>query len=112
MSPAALPRHSEEAVCDADIVILATPIMTFESYFKDIRPFLKSGCIVTDVGSTKVLVHRWAEKYLPKTVFFVGSHPIAGSEKRGVEFARDDLLTLARCIITHTGKTTRTLWDY
>ena len=52
----------EEAITNADIVILATPIMTFEGYFKDIRPFLKPGCIVTDVGSTKSLVHRWADK--------------------------------------------------
>jgi prephenate dehydrogenase len=97
----------EEAVTNADIVILATPIMTFESYFKDIRPFLRPGCVVTDVGSTKSLVHRWADKNLPKSVFFVGSHPIAGSEKRGVEFARDDLLISARCIVTQTAKTNR-----
>jgi prephenate dehydrogenase len=97
----------EEAISNADIVILATPIMTFEGYFKDIRPFLKPGCIVTDVGSTKSLVHRWADKNLPKSIFFVGSHPIAGSEKRGVEFARDDLLTSARCIVTQTVKTNK-----
>ncbi|MBN2511537.1 MAG: prephenate dehydrogenase/arogenate dehydrogenase family protein [Sedimentisphaerales bacterium] len=95
----------EEAVHNADIVILATPILTFETYFKSIAPFLKSGAIVTDVGSTKHLVHQWANKNLPRTVFYVGSHPIAGSEKRGVEYARDDLLTSARCILTHTART-------
>ncbi|MGH2271684.1 prephenate dehydrogenase [Anaerohalosphaeraceae bacterium U12dextr] len=95
----------EEAVCDADIVILATPILTFETYFGQIAPFLKPGAIVTDVGSTKALVHQWADKNLPRNVYYVGSHPIAGSEKRGVEYARDDLLTSARCILTHTVKT-------
>lgn len=95
----------EGAVSNADIVILATPIMTFEGYFKAISSHLKTGCVVTDVGSTKSLVHRWAEKRLPKSIFFAGSHPIAGSEKRGVEFARDDLLTSARCIVTKTAKT-------
>ncbi len=95
----------EEAVCHADIVILATPILTFETYFGEIAPFLKPGAIVTDVGSTKRLVHRWADKKLPRNVYYVGSHPIAGSEKRGVEYARDDLLTSARCILTHTAKT-------
>jgi prephenate dehydrogenase len=89
-----------EAVQNADIVILATPILTFEDYFIKMAPCLKEGCIVTDVGSTKTLPHRWAAKHLPKGVFYVGSHPIAGSEKRGVEFARDDLLTNARCILT------------
>jgi prephenate dehydrogenase len=97
----------EEAVCDADMVILATPVMTFEAYFRQIAPFLKKGCIVTDVGSTKTLVHKWAQKNLQKEVYFVGSHPIAGSEKRGIEFARDDLLTSARCILTQTPKTNK-----
>jgi prephenate dehydrogenase len=90
----------EQAVDAADMVILATPIQTFESYFKEMAPHLKAGCIVTDVGSTKTLPHRWANKHLPKEVCYVGSHPIAGSEKRGVEYARDDLLENARCILT------------
>ena len=81
----------EQAVAGADLVILATPIQTFEDYFKQMAPHLKDGCIVTDVGSTKTLPHQWAATHLPKGVY-VGSHPIAGSEKRGVEFARDDLL--------------------
>lgn len=97
----------QEAVADADIVILATPILTFDAYFCQIAPFLKPGCIVTDVGSTKTFVHQWAKKSLPKGVFFVGSHPIAGSEKRGVEYARDDLLSTARCILTRTPSTNR-----
>lgn len=90
----------EQAVDAADMVILATPIQTFKDYFKEMAPYLKSGCIVTDVGSTKTLPHRWAAVHLPKEVWYVGSHPIAGSEKRGVEYARDDLLTNARCILT------------
>ncbi len=88
------------SVADADIVILATPICTFEDTFKTIGPALKKGCIVTDVGSTKLLPHKWAKKTLPKYVNYVGSHPIAGSEQRGVEFGRDDLFDGAACIIT------------
>jgi prephenate dehydrogenase len=67
------------------MVILATPIQTFEDYFRQIGPNLKDGCIVTDVGSTKTLPHQWAQKRLPESVYYVGSHPIAGSEKRGLE---------------------------
>ena len=89
------------SLSDADIVILATPIYTFEKIFSDIADALPNGCIVTDVGSTKVLPHRWAKK-LPKTVRYVGSHPIAGSEQRGIEFARDDLFDRAACILTAT----------
>jgi len=95
------------SVAEADIVILATPICTFERDFGEIRDALPAGCIVTDVGSTKGLVHRWAERVLPKNVYYVGSHPIAGSEQRGVEFARDDLFEGAICILTTTPGTNR-----
>ncbi len=96
-----------ESVSGADLVILATPIRTFEEIFSTIGDVLPRGCIVTDVGSTKVLAHRWADKRLPKTVHYVGSHPIAGSEQRGVEFARDDLFDRATCILTTTKKSSR-----
>ena len=95
------------SVSGADLVILATPICTFENILNEISDALPSGCIVTDVGSTKVLPHRWAAKKLPKAVHYVGSHPIAGSEQRGVEFARDDLFDQAMCIITTAEKTDR-----
>ena len=94
-----------QSVAGADVVILATPVHTFEEVFRAIADALPAGCIVTDVGSTKVLPHRWAAKRLPKSVYYVGSHPIAGSEQRGVEFARDDLFDRAVCILTKTKKT-------
>jgi prephenate dehydrogenase len=92
-------------VTGADVVILATPIFTFEEIFRAITSSLPAGCIVTDVGSAKVLPHRWAAKHLPKSVHYVGSHPIAGSEQRGVEYARDDLFERAMCILTATKAT-------
>ena len=97
----------KSSVSEADLVILATPIVTFEKIFSEIADVLPNGCIVTDVGSTKVLPHRWAARKLPKSVHYVGSHPIAGSEQRGIEFARDDLFDGAMCILTTTKKTNR-----
>jgi prephenate dehydrogenase len=97
----------KRSVSQADLVIVATPICTFEDVFREIADALPKGCIVTDVGSTKVLAHRWASKELPDTVHYVGSHPIAGSEQRGVEFARDDLFDGAMCILTTTKKSSR-----
>jgi len=93
------------AVAGADVVILATPIRTFREIMAAIAGSLPKGCIVTDVGSTKGLPHRWAAEVLPGHVRYVGSHPIAGSEKRGVEFARDDLLYGADCVVTRTAST-------
>ena len=98
----------KQSVIGSDIVILATPISTFEEIFIAISDSLKRGCIVTDVGSTKVLPHRWAAKLLPKNVHYVGSHPIAGSEQRGIEFARDDLFSHSTCVVTTTKKSSRT----
>jgi prephenate dehydrogenase len=95
------------AVRRADLVILATPIFTFERYFADMSGDLSAGCIVTDVGSTKVMPHQWAEERLDKRAFYVGSHPVAGSEQRGVEFARDDLFYQTHCILTTTATTSR-----
>src|SRR4030043_616761 len=94
-----------QSVSDSDLVILATPLCTFENIFDEIADALPDGCIVTDVGSTKVLPHLWAARKLPNKVHYVGSHPIAGSEQRGVEFARDDLFEKALCIITKSKKT-------
>ena len=108
----------KSSVAEADLVILATPICTFEEIFGEIADMLPNGCIVTDVGSTKVLPHRWAARALPKVVHYVGSHPIAGSEQRGLEFARDDLFDRAICILTtakrsdhRTEQTLRQFWS-
>ena len=96
-----------QSVSNSDLVILATPLCTFENIFSQIADSLPSGCIVTDVGSAKVFPHNWAVNKLPKNVHYVGSHPIVGSEQRGVEFARDDLFDRAVCILTTTEKTNR-----
>jgi prephenate dehydrogenase len=97
----------KSSVSQADIVVLATPIFTFEEILGQIAGVLSRGCVVTDVGSTKVLVHQWAAGMLAKGVHYVGSHPIAGSEQRGVEFARDDFFEGALCILTATKKSSR-----
>jgi len=96
-----LPR----AVRGADWVILCTPVGLFSQILHQLAPHLAQGAIVTDVGSTKRSVIETAQKILPKWVRFVGSHPMAGSEKRGIEFARADLFRGATCILTPTPDT-------
>ena len=94
-----------KAVEGADLVILCTPVGVFEGLIGEMVKVLKPGAVVTDVGSTKRAVVAVAERELPEGVHFVGSHPMAGSEKRGVEFARADLFQNALCIVTPTAKT-------
>ena len=88
------------AVRDADLVVLCTPVGTFGRILDVIGPALAPNAVVTDVGSTKASVVRAARTSVPHSARFVGSHPMAGSEKRGVEFARADLLNGALCIVT------------
>jgi prephenate dehydrogenase len=92
------------AVEGADLVILCTPVGIFEPLLREIAPALRAGSIVTDVGSTKRSVCRIAEQILPSGIHFVGSHPMAGSEKRGVEAAFAELYRGALCITTPTPK--------
>lgn len=94
-----------DAVAGADLVILCTPVGLFDEILRSIGPALAPGAIVTDVGSTKRSVVRLAQEILPSGVHFVGSHPMAGSEKRGVEFAKADLFKNALCITTPTART-------
>lgn len=93
------------AAAGAEVVILAVPIGQFDAMLSSLAEVISPGTIVTDVGSTKRQVCRLAAKRLPKGVTFVGSHPMAGSEKRGVEFARSDLCLGATCIVTPERRT-------
>ena len=106
-----------EAVAATDLVILATPVGAFEKHMRSVAERLRPGAIVTDVGSTKVSVVRAAHRLLGAGRF-CGSHPMAGSERKGPGFARADLFHGATCILTPTHVTppevaekVRTLWQ-
>lgn len=94
-----------KSVAGSDLVILCTPVGVLTDLVGQIGKNLSDAAIVTDVGSTKASVVHAAETLLPKAARFVGSHPMAGSEKRGVEFARADLFRHAMCILTPTERT-------
>ena len=79
------------AVNGAKVVVLATPIRTMEEILKLIATELEDGCVVTDTGSTKATVLKWAEEHLPSKVSFVGGHPMAGKEASGPDAAQADL---------------------
>ena len=89
----------------ADLVVIATPVCLIPAVAKEISHSLKKGCIVTDVGSTKSEIVGLLERVFPKGVDFVGSHPLAGSEKRGISFAQDYLLKGSIVIMTKTKNT-------
>lgn len=96
---------ARECVDKSDLVILATPVGAFETILRDIQPHLRSDALVTDVGSTKQEVVCVAERVLGAGGAFVGSHPMAGTEKKGPRFSDPDLLPGAMCILTPTAAT-------
>ena len=97
------------AVWDADLVILCSPLGQMRPLAERMLPALKPGAIVTDVGSVKSGVVRELESLIAKSgAHFVGSHPMAGAEKTGVNAARADLFVNAVCVVTPTKKTNRT----
>jgi len=81
----------KDAVSQAELIIIATPVLTVKEIFTEIAPHLPSRCIVTDTGSTKAQVMKWADEMLPPTVNFIGGHPMAGRESYGIQAAQADL---------------------
>ncbi|MDH3346391.1 MAG: prephenate dehydrogenase, partial [Kiritimatiellaceae bacterium] len=81
-----------DAVRESDIVVVCVPIWTIAQLSKQIIPVLKPGAVVTDVGSTKSELLKTMEPLFKKSeAHFVGSHPIAGSEKTGLDAGNPDL---------------------
>jgi len=97
--------NHQEAVKGADLVVLATPVGQFVEIAKDISVSLKPGSVLTDVGSVKGSLVWRIEELVPDGVSFVGCHPIAGSERSGIDYASGDLFEGAPVVLTPTGDT-------
>ncbi len=95
----------DDAVIDADLVVIATPISRIIDVVQHIKEHLKKGAIVTDVGSAKEKIVNEVNNIIPQDIIFIGGHPMAGSENEGVLSARPDLFKNAFYILTPTEKT-------
>ena len=73
----------ENAINDADLIILSIPVGSMSNVAKLISSYLKEGAIITDTGSTKQSVIKDIQPNLPKNVHFIPSHPLAGTEYSG-----------------------------
>lgn len=72
-----------QGAAEADIIIICTPLKAYSGVIEEIKPYLKPGCIISDVGSTKQPVMQ-AFQELPPQVWGVGGHPMAGAEVKGI----------------------------
>jgi prephenate dehydrogenase len=89
---------------DSDLIIIATPLSSYENVILKIKNSLKNGTILTDVGSVKEGVISLVEKAIPKDVSWIPSHPIAGTEESGPEAGFSELFKNRWCILTPSKK--------
>jgi cyclohexadieny/prephenate dehydrogenase len=91
-----------EAVNDADLVILAVPVGAMGAIMAEIAPALKSGAVVSDVGSVKKDIFASVLPHLPENVEFIGAHPMAGTEHSGPKSGFAELFDNRWCLIVPT----------
>ena len=89
----------KDAVLHTDVVVLATPIRAILTQLERVAPHVKPDAIVTDVGSVKRPIVDQASDVLPSGSTFIGGHPMAGSERRGIEHADAMLFENATYVI-------------
>ena len=91
----------KEAVSNADIVVIATPVGSFKEILSEIKPFLTGKIVITDVGSTKTNIALMVSQTLGEhSNSFIPAHPIAGKEKSGFEASESNLFNNKKVIIT------------
>ena len=91
-------------VVNADLVIIASPLSSYENIILKIKDSLKEGSILTDVGSVKGVILNLIEKHVPDNVSWIPSHPIAGTEESGPEAGFSELFNNRWCILTPSKK--------
>lgn len=96
--------YAGKACEGSDLIVFATPVGKFKAVLEEIRQSVKDGAVVTDVGSVKGDLAYALEELVPAGAFYIGSHPIAGSDKSGIKDAKPGLFNGALCVITPTEK--------
>jgi len=92
--------ETQEMTQDSDLIVIATPLSSYKEIILKIKDSLKSGAILTDVGSVKENVIDVVEENLPKNISWIPSHPIAGTEQSGPESGFSELFENRWCILT------------
>jgi len=88
----------------SDLVVIATPLSSYEDVISKIKNSLKDGVILTDVGSVKENIINLIEKNIPENISWIPSHPIAGTEESGPEAGFSELYQNKWCILTPSKK--------
>lgn len=99
-------KDMKTAVADADLIVLAVPVLTAPLLFQLLLPMIPEKCLITDVGSTKAVLVKTMNRIVAKAnktgkqLIYIGSHPMTGSEKTGVLASKDNLYEQSVCLLT------------
>jgi len=101
-----------QAVAGADLIILGTPVLAMEQVVRDMADALQPGALITDQGSTKTwLVEALTPLASEAGAQFIGSHPMCGSAKQGLESAKPEIFNGSPLILTPTSSSSPDLVD-
>ena len=89
----------DKNIIDVDFVILSTPMSEYKKIIPMLNKYIKSDCIITDIGSTKLNVLKIKNKELNKSLTWIMSHPVAGSEVSGPAYGTKNLFLNKWCIV-------------
>jgi cyclohexadieny/prephenate dehydrogenase len=92
--------ETKKMVSGSDLVIIATPLSSYEDVIIKIKDSLKNGSVLTDVGSVKENIMKLIEKKIPENISWIPSHPIAGTEESGPEAGFSELFKNRWCILS------------
>ena len=89
----------DNKLIDFDFVVLSTPMSEYEKIIPNLNKYLNKNCLITDVGSTKENILKLKNKKLSKSLDWITSHPISGSEVSGPEYGTKNLFVNKWCVV-------------
>ena len=100
-------RVLDDKLSDVDLVVLSTPMSEYEKIIPNLNRYLNKNCLITDVGSTKENILKLKNKRLSKSLDWITSHPISGSEVSGPEYGTKNLFVNKWCVIVNDKNKTK-----
>ena len=94
-------KKLDNNISDIDLVIISTPMSEYEKIIPYLNKYMSKNCIITDVGSTKQNILKLKNKNLSKSLDWITSHPISGSEVSGPEYGTKNLFVNKWCILVN-----------
>jgi len=92
-------KKLDDKLSDIDLVVLSTPMSEYEKIIPNLNKYLNKNCLITDVGSTKENILKLKNKKLSKSLDWITSHPISGSEVSGPEHGTKNLFFKKWCVL-------------